>query len=221
MSQCSSNSCELLRDTKPHIHISWVCQSKPGGTGFLKPVGTVLCQQSQRLAVWISVAPVLETGGTGFTGSVTASFWEVGYLYPTTPSVACCCFWGCWCASLLFLAKPKPFLLSPTPLCEVAWSCEIFELGSRERSQSEQFESTQTPWALLDIIKPCEVFVTLGGVPPRRLGVARELPRCGELRDSLWRSCFTSEREEEKLVEVGKWSGETRLGGTSLKRLVS
>ena len=32
---------------------------------------------------------------------------------------------------------------------------------------------------------PCEVFVTLGGVPPIRLGVARELPRCGELRDSL------------------------------------
>ena len=118
---------------KPHVHISWVCQSKPGGTGFWKPVGTVLCQQSQRLAVWISVAPVLETGGTGFTGSVTASFWEVGYLYPTTPSVACCCFWGCWCASLLFLAKPKPFLLSPTPLCEVAWSCEIFELGRREK----------------------------------------------------------------------------------------
>ena len=51
---------------KPHVHISWVCQSKPGGTGFWKPVGTVLCQRSQRLVVWISVAPVLETGGTGF-----------------------------------------------------------------------------------------------------------------------------------------------------------
>ena len=51
---------------KPHVHFSWVCQSKPGGTGFWKPVGTVLCQRSQRLVVWISVAPVLETGGTGF-----------------------------------------------------------------------------------------------------------------------------------------------------------
>jgi len=51
---------------KPHVHISWVCQSKPGGTSFWKLVGTVLCQPSQRLVVWISVAPVLETGGTGF-----------------------------------------------------------------------------------------------------------------------------------------------------------
>jgi len=50
----------------PHVHISWVCQSKLGGTGCWKPVGTVLCQQSQRLVVWISVAPVLETGGTNF-----------------------------------------------------------------------------------------------------------------------------------------------------------
>ena len=85
-------------------------------------------------------------------------------------------------------------------------------MGRRERSQSEQFESTQTP---------CEVFVTLGGVPPIWLGVAHELLRCGELRDSLGRSCFTSKREEAKLVEVGKWSGETRLGGTGLKRLIS
>ena len=27
------------------------------------------------------------------------------------------------------------------------------------------------------------MFVTLGGLPPRRLVVARELPRCGELRE--------------------------------------
>ena len=51
---------------KPHAHISWVCQSKPGSTGFWKPVGTVLCQPSQRLVVWISVAPILKISGTSF-----------------------------------------------------------------------------------------------------------------------------------------------------------
>ena len=32
---------------------------------------------------------------------------------------------------------------------------------------------------------PCEVFVSLGGVPPRWVGVACELPSCGEMGDSL------------------------------------
>jgi hypothetical protein len=31
----------------------------------------------------------------------------------------------------------------------------------------------------------CEAFVTPGGLPPRRLGIARELPQCGELWDDL------------------------------------
>jgi hypothetical protein len=31
----------------------------------------------------------------------------------------------------------------------------------------------------------CEAFVTLGGLPPRRLGVGHRLLRCGELWDSL------------------------------------
>jgi hypothetical protein len=48
-----------------------------------------------------------------------------------------------------------------------------------------------------------EAFVSLGGLPPRCLGIAHKLPRCGELWDNLGRSCFASEREEA-ILSIGK-----------------
>ena len=51
---------------KPHLHSCWVWLLPNRWHQFIKPVGTVLCSPSQRLVVWISVAPVLKIGGTGF-----------------------------------------------------------------------------------------------------------------------------------------------------------
>jgi hypothetical protein len=82
-----------------------------------------------------------------------ASFSGVGYLYPTVPTIASCCFRGCWCASLVFLAKPKPFYLSPTPLGELVRSLVDLVSWVVERSLCEHFKSTWIPWALLDIVK--------------------------------------------------------------------
>jgi len=121
-----------------------------------------------------------------FTGPVMASFWEVGYLYPPQPPQ--------WHA-----AVPKvPSVLPCHSLLSQSHSCSPQPLFVRlldlVRSLSwvvEREAKVSSLRALKPLehcwtsSSPCEVFVTLGGVPPRRLGVARELPRCGELWDSL------------------------------------
>jgi hypothetical protein len=62
-------------------------------------------------------------------------------------------------------------------------------------------------WTLSSL---CEAFVTLGGLPPRRLGVAHKLPRCGE----LWAVCEgrASPSKGKKLSSgSGKGLNATRL----------
>jgi hypothetical protein len=57
----------------------------------------------------------------------------------------------------------------------------------------------------------CGAFVTLGGLPPRRLGVAHKLPRCGE----LWTVC-----EGRASPPKGKKLSRARGGGCRLGVLV-
>ena len=63
-----------------------------------------------------------------------------------------------------------------------------------------------------------EAFVTLGGLPPRRLGVAGELPSRGEQRQVCEGCDLASSVEKISLVERGNQLKETRLVKRELKK---
>lgn len=117
----------------------------------------------------------------------TGSFVESIYKSISTPSWAGYCCWVCSCAACASRTGRKPSLALPSPS---SWGSLILDhilvLGTKEKTVRKLVRA-QTLWALL----VCHIhqvihLLLLEALPPRRLEVSRELPKCVLSYKSLW-----------------------------------